>query len=69
MKDLRELAALIFTKSKTTSELTQNVNSEADNKKKQQTKELPSNANLSPLARFLLSRYISCFCLDVYFDS
>ncbi|XP_044504459.1 germinal center kinase 1 [Mangifera indica] len=57
MKDLRELAALIFTKSKTTSELTQNVNSEADNKKKQQTKELPSNANLSPLARFLLSRW------------
>ncbi|KAJ0045014.1 hypothetical protein Pint_04619 [Pistacia integerrima] len=56
MKDIQELAARIFAKFKT-SELTQNVNSEADNKKKQQTKELPSNANLSPLARFLLSRW------------
>ncbi|XP_044473930.1 serine/threonine-protein kinase sid1-like isoform X2 [Mangifera indica] len=58
MKDLQELAAGIFAaKSKTTSELTQNVNSEADNKKKQPTKEYSSNSNLSPLARFLLSRW------------
>ncbi|KAL5736382.1 hypothetical protein ACOSQ2_031170 [Xanthoceras sorbifolium] len=54
MKDLQELAARMFNK---TSETTQNTNAEADNRKKQQNKELPSNANLSPLARFLLSRW------------
>ena len=30
---------------------------EADNRKKQQSKDLHSNSNLSPLARFLLSRW------------
>ncbi|KAI9185641.1 hypothetical protein LWI28_009078 [Acer negundo] len=57
MKDLQELAARTFNKTKTASETTQNTNAEADNRKKQQNKELPSNANLSPLARFLLSRW------------
>ncbi|KAK7853251.1 serine/threonine-protein kinase svka [Quercus suber] len=55
LKDLQELAALLFSKGKTTPEEMQNVNSENDYKKKQQNKELNSNANLSPLARFLLS--------------
>ncbi|GMY31867.1 serine/threonine-protein kinase 26-like [Fagus crenata] len=58
LKDLQELAARLFTKGKTTPEEIQNVNSENDFKKKQQqNKELNSNANLSPLARFLLSRW------------
>ncbi|XP_075671247.1 uncharacterized protein LOC142640839 isoform X1 [Castanea sativa] len=57
LKDLQELAALLFSKGKTTPEEMQNVNSENDYKKKQQNKELNSNANLSPLARFLLSRW------------
>ncbi|KAJ9562840.1 hypothetical protein OSB04_008000 [Centaurea solstitialis] len=35
----------------------ENVNAEGDGKKKQQNKEAQSNANLSPLARFLLSRW------------
>ncbi|KAG6689323.1 hypothetical protein I3842_11G169000 [Carya illinoinensis] len=56
LKDLQELAACLFTKVKPTPEV-QNSNSETDNKKKQQNKELNSNANLSPLARFLLSRW------------
>ncbi|KAM1356750.1 hypothetical protein ACFX13_031558 [Malus domestica] len=55
LKDLQELAARIFAKGKTASEETQNA--EADNKKRQQNKEVQSNANMSPLARFLLSRW------------
>ncbi|PQQ18564.1 germinal center kinase 1 isoform X3 [Prunus yedoensis var. nudiflora] len=50
-----ELAARIFNKGKTASEETQNT--KAEDKKKQQKKEFQSNANISPLARFLLSRY------------
>ncbi|KAH7512580.1 hypothetical protein FEM48_Zijuj12G0105600 [Ziziphus jujuba var. spinosa] len=57
LKDLNDLASHLFTKGKTASEETQNVNAEADNKKKQPNKEFPSNTNLSPLARFLLSRW------------
>ncbi|XP_038691658.1 serine/threonine-protein kinase 24 isoform X3 [Tripterygium wilfordii] len=57
LKDLQELAARIFSKGKTVLEETQNANAEADTKKKQQNKEHNSNANLSPLARFLLSRW------------
>ncbi|XVE50195.1 hypothetical protein DITRI_Ditri01bG0142500 [Diplodiscus trichospermus] len=59
MKDMQELAARIFTKGKTTTEDTQNTNMETDSRKKQQHKELNSNSNLSPLARFLLSRWQS----------
>ncbi|XP_015899212.3 uncharacterized protein LOC107432558 isoform X3 [Ziziphus jujuba] len=57
LKDLNDLASHLFMKGKTASEETQNVNAEADNKKKQPNKEFPSNTNLSPLARFLLSRW------------
>ncbi|OMO53506.1 hypothetical protein COLO4_36710 [Corchorus olitorius] len=56
VKDMQELAARMFIKGKlTTPEETQNANMEADIRKKQQHKELHSNSNLSPLARFLLS--------------
>lgn len=58
LKDLHELAAYLFTKGKTASEETQNANAEAENKKKQPNKEFQSNANLSSLARFLLSRLV-----------
>ncbi|KAL1563740.1 non-specific serine/threonine protein kinase [Salvia divinorum] len=54
MQDLQDLAARIFMKGKVEMEAT---NAEADNKKKQVNKELNSNANMSPLARFLLSRW------------
>ncbi|XP_059661488.1 uncharacterized protein LOC132307681 isoform X2 [Cornus florida] len=57
LKDLQEMAAHIFTKGKTTTEKTENTNVEVDNRKKQQNKELHSNANLGSLARFLLSRW------------
>ncbi|WCJ32196.1 Protein kinase superfamily protein [Euphorbia peplus] len=59
MKDLQELAARLFVKGKAAPEETQHANSEAEYKRKQQNKELNSNANLSPLARFLLSRWQS----------
>ncbi|KAK4355389.1 hypothetical protein RND71_024360 [Anisodus tanguticus] len=51
LKDLQDLAGRIFSKGKIEAESTE------DSKKKQQSKELNSNANLSPLARFLLSRW------------
>ncbi|XP_022877464.1 germinal center kinase 1-like isoform X1 [Olea europaea var. sylvestris] len=54
LKDLQELASRIFAKGKTEIPAT---NAETDSKKKQQNKELHSNANMSPLARFLLSRW------------
>ncbi|KAL6570623.1 hypothetical protein OROGR_000173 [Orobanche gracilis] len=54
LKDLQELAVQIFGKGKTEMPAT---NSEADSKKKQQSKEHNSNSNMSPLARFLLSRW------------
>ncbi|KAF4367166.1 hypothetical protein CsatB_011580 [Cannabis sativa] len=57
LKDLHELASHIFTTEKTASEEIQNTIAEAENKKKQQNKEIHSNANLSSLARFLLSRW------------
>ncbi|XP_051152063.1 uncharacterized protein LOC127266032 [Andrographis paniculata] len=54
MKDLQDLAARIFRKGKEAPA----TNTEAsDSKKKQQSKEHHSNANMSPLARFLLSRW------------
>ena len=54
---MQELAAHRFYKGKTTPEDAQNTNLETDSRKKQQLKE-PSNSNLSPLARFLLSRSV-----------
>ncbi|KAG8657956.1 germinal center kinase 1 isoform X3 [Manihot esculenta] len=59
MKDLQELASRLFSKGKAAPEETQNATAEAENRKKQQNKEYNSNANLSPLARFLLSRWQS----------
>lgn len=53
LKELQEVAARMFAKSKTEAE---NTNAEVDSKKKQQNKD--SSANLSPLARFLLSRFV-----------
>ncbi|KAL0443547.1 UNVERIFIED_CONTAM: Serine/threonine-protein kinase [Sesamum latifolium] len=55
LKDLQELAARIFGKGKAETPAT---NTEADSKKKQQNKDHHSNANMSPLARFLLSRFV-----------
>ncbi|KAK6131539.1 hypothetical protein DH2020_034709 [Rehmannia glutinosa] len=54
LRDLQELADRIFVKGKVETPAT---NSEVDTKKKQPNKELHSNANMSPLARFLLSRW------------
>ena len=58
LKDLHELASHLFTAKKTASEEIQNTNAEVENKKKQQNKEIHSNANLISLARFLLSRFV-----------
>ncbi|CAA0815998.1 Protein kinase superfamily protein [Striga hermonthica] len=56
LKDLQDLAARIFVKAKT--EIPTTSSEAADNKKKQQqNKEHNSNSNMSPLARFLLSRW------------
>ncbi|PIN15736.1 Serine/threonine protein kinase [Handroanthus impetiginosus] len=54
LKDLQELASRIFGKGKNEVPPT---STETDSKKKQQSKEHHSNANMSPLARFLLSRW------------
>ncbi|KAJ1442402.1 Protein kinase domain [Sesbania bispinosa] len=55
LKDLQELASQLFSKTKPAEE-TRNT-AEPDNRKKQQNKEAHSNSSLSPLARFLLSRW------------
>lgn len=55
LKDLQGLASQLFSKAKLTEE-TQNA--EADNRRKQHGKEPHPNSNLSPLARFLLSRFL-----------
>ncbi|KAL0320650.1 UNVERIFIED_CONTAM: hypothetical protein Sradi_5326500, partial [Sesamum radiatum] len=54
LKDLQELAARIFVKGKVETPAT---NAEVESKRKQPPKEFSSNANMSPLARFLLSRW------------
>lgn len=55
LRDLQELAVHIFSRSN--NDHSQNMLSEADSKKKLQGKEFLSNPNISPLARFLLSRW------------
>ncbi|OIV92442.1 hypothetical protein TanjilG_25172 [Lupinus angustifolius] len=50
LKDLQELAGQLFSKTKS-------GDTESDSIRKQQNKELHPNTNLSPLARFLLSRW------------
>ncbi|XP_076947932.1 uncharacterized protein LOC143620012 isoform X2 [Bidens hawaiensis] len=57
LKNLQDVATRGFSKGKKVNEQPENVNPEPDSKKKQQNKEAQSNANLSPLARFLLSRW------------
>ncbi|GFZ05756.1 protein kinase superfamily protein [Actinidia rufa] len=57
LKDLQELAARVITKGKSSPRQSENAHPEVDSRKKQPNKELNSNANLSPLARFLLSRW------------
>ncbi|XP_057506761.1 uncharacterized protein LOC130789971 isoform X1 [Actinidia eriantha] len=57
LKDLQELAARVITKGKLTPGQAENAHPEVDSRKKQPIKEFNSNANLSPLARFLLSRW------------
>ncbi|GMH05625.1 hypothetical protein Nepgr_007465 [Nepenthes gracilis] len=56
LKDLQELAAHIFSRNSKDHEQS-HVNPEADSKKKHPNKDFHSNPNLSPLARFLLSRW------------
>ncbi|GAB4849481.1 hypothetical protein Ancab_004275 [Ancistrocladus abbreviatus] len=56
LKELQDLAAKIFSRNSETQEQSHLI-SEADGKKKHQNKEFHSNPNLSPLARFLLSRW------------
>ncbi|MED6155299.1 hypothetical protein PIB30_118729 [Stylosanthes scabra] len=54
LKDLQELAGQLFSKTKGTGDTR---NAEADSRRKQQNKDIHQNSNLSPLARFLLSRW------------
>lgn len=56
LKNLQEVATRGFSKGKKVNEQPENVNQEADSKKNQPKNEPQSNANLGPLARFLLSR-------------
>ncbi|PIA35176.1 hypothetical protein AQUCO_03600083v1 [Aquilegia coerulea] len=55
LEGLQELASRVFTKNIAVPVETENANVEAMNKKKQA--ELSANANLSPLAKFLLTRW------------
>ncbi|KAK6946697.1 Protein kinase domain [Dillenia turbinata] len=57
LKELQELAARTFNKGKVAPEVVENTSAETENRKRQQGKEFQSNANMSPLARFLLSRW------------
>lgn len=58
LKDLQELAAHTFgKKDKVVAENTVNKKKDDDGKNMSQNKDFPSSANLSPLARFLLSRW------------
>ncbi|TYG37982.1 hypothetical protein ES288_D13G185500v1 [Gossypium darwinii] len=64
MKGLQDVAARMFNKGKVTPEDVQNSSPETDGKKRLQHKE-HSNSNLSPLARFLVSRWQSQTSLDL----
>nr|GEV33159.1 protein kinase superfamily protein [Tanacetum cinerariifolium] len=56
LQNLQDVATRGFSKGKKVHKQPENLNPETDSKKKQQ-KESQSNAHLSPLARFLLSRW------------
>lgn len=57
LRDLQELAVHIFSGGNKSLDHSPNIISDADSKKKTQSKEFLSNPNISPLARFLLSRW------------
>ncbi|XP_057531222.1 uncharacterized protein LOC130809450 [Amaranthus tricolor] len=57
LRDLQELAVHIFSESSKDLDQNQNMISASDSKKKLQSKEFLSDPNISPLARFLLSRW------------
>ncbi|XP_021773704.1 germinal center kinase 1-like isoform X1 [Chenopodium quinoa] len=57
LKELQELAVHIFSRSDKALDHSTNMISEDDSSKKTQSKEFLSNPNISPLARFLLSRW------------
>ncbi|KAI4388133.1 hypothetical protein MLD38_000491 [Melastoma candidum] len=57
LKDIKEMATQMFSKGKVSAENPVPGSAEPDNRKKQPSKDSSSNANLSPLARFLLSRW------------
>jgi len=63
LKDLQRLAGELFSKTKSAEETR---NAQADNRKKQQSKEYNPNSNLSPLARFLLSRFVEVIILTFF---
>ncbi|GLT50405.1 hypothetical protein SLA2020_238920 [Shorea laevis] len=64
-KEMQEMATCMFIKGKTTSEETQNMTAEAENRRRQQQTELHTNSNISLLARFLLSRWQSQVSKDL----
>ncbi|XP_063949439.1 uncharacterized protein LOC108219898 isoform X6 [Daucus carota subsp. sativus] len=57
LKDLQLLASDVLTKGRTAARQTNNANAETVSRKKQQNKEADQSSNLSPLAKFLLSRW------------
>lgn len=56
LRDLQELAVHVFSRSNKTPEHSQNTVSDSDGNKNLQSKDFLSNPNISPLARFLISR-------------
>ncbi|PWA43506.1 protein kinase superfamily protein [Artemisia annua] len=65
LKNLQDVATRGFSRGKKVDEQPENVNPDVDTKKKQQNKESQSKANLSPLTRFLLSRWQGLTSQDV----
>ncbi|GLT30785.1 hypothetical protein SLA2020_055730 [Shorea laevis] len=65
LKEMQEMATRMFIKGKKTSEEKQNMTAEAENRRRQQQKELQTNSNNSPLARFLLSKWQSQVSKDL----
>ncbi|XP_071697880.1 uncharacterized protein [Rutidosis leptorrhynchoides] len=66
LKNLQDVATRGFSRSKNVNEQPENMDPETETKKKQQqNKEAQSNVNLSPLTRFLLSRWQGLTSQDV----
>lgn len=70
LKDLQAKAIHIFSIGKTCPRDLDKANAESDTRRRQQNKELMPSANLSPSARFLLSRFVkqrnfvACDCIE-----